>query len=68
VPSTIALQVNGYWQASDMGRENFGVNGKGSISTPISHWSNAKIIDSVQNLLFQFSNLSIWIRLTYLPQ
>ncbi len=68
MPSTMTLQVNGYWQAGDMGREDFGMNGKGGNSATISHRSDTEVIDSVHNFLLQFSNLSIRIGLAYPSQ
>ena len=41
---------------------------QGSYPAAVSHWSDAQVINSLQDFLFQFGNLSIWIGLTYFTQ
>jgi hypothetical protein len=45
--SAPALHVNRNRHAGDMGRKNFGMNSQGSCPAAVSHWANAKIVNSL---------------------
>ena len=68
MPGAMTLQVNCHWQAGDVSWENLDMNGQSRYPAPISHWADAQVINSQQNFLLQFSNLSIRVGLTHSAQ
>ena len=61
MPGTVAVQVDCHRHTGDMGGKNLDINCQRRHPATVSHWSDTQVIDSLQNLPFQLSNLGVGI-------
>ncbi|GAI57077.1 unnamed protein product [marine sediment metagenome] len=48
----MALEVNCHWQAGYVSRKDINMNGKSRSCAATSHWSDAQIVDPLQDFPF----------------